>query len=133
MKELYTLIIGAGFSLFLIYIYTAYKIKKLHITKSVIAGDKSIKRMYYILKKNGFKVLKMGKSFKFFIFFNNRRITNELHIDAIVKKEKKYLCFITDSDDVTQKMILYSMVTGILNGLLINVMDFSFKEYKIKI
>ncbi len=132
MKEIYTLIIGAGISAFLIFLYLHYKIRKFSITKKVLNGNKDVKRMYYILKKNHFTVLKIGKSVKFYLFFDNKRIENEFKIDAVVKKNKKYLCFISDTNEVTRDMILYSMVTGIMDGILINIMDFSFKIYKIK-
>ncbi len=132
MKEIYTLIVGLSIISFLLFLYIRYKIKKLKIGKKVINGGKDIQRMYYILKKNNYKILKLGKLMKFYIIFDDKKIKNELYINAIVKKDKKYLCFISNNYEITEKMILYNLLTNIYNGLIIDVENFNIKEYRIK-
>lgn len=108
--ELYTLIIGIIFISFLIFLYYSYKIRKNKIIKFIVKGDKKIKRMHYILKKNGFHLNNVNKTLMFNISLDDKFFQNKFNVIAIAKKDNRnYLCYL-NLDIINDSSLNYELL-----------------------
>lgn len=134
--ELYTLIFGIILISFLIFLYYSYKIRKNRIIKFIVKGDKKIKRMHYILKKNGFRIYNVNKTLKFNISLGDRFFQNKYNIIAMAQKaNRNYLCFlnvdIVNDSSLNYELLFKCVTTKFNRCLIINTDNFNLQTLNI--
>ncbi len=130
-------IAGSILILFLMLVYIIHRMNYIKRKKLVLKSPKEIKRVYYTLKMNGFKLKSINKKIQLKIKLNEEKVINEYVIDAICKKGlKEYICLLKreNSEDMKNLIITGFLLTGIKNGIIIDINNYEIvMKYKVRI
>jgi len=133
--KIYTLIIGIIFIATLSFVYFKYIFKLAKIKKFIINSDKNIKRAYYTLKINKFKISDVNKIYKYKISNEEGEIVNKVLIPIIVTKNKKnYAVFIQPDNEIImpdENIIFTMLISKIKNCVIVIPENFTLKEFKL--
>ena len=133
--KIYTLIIGIIFIATLSFVYFKYIFKLEKIKKFIINSDKNIKRAYYTLKINKFKISDVNKIYKYKISNEEGEIVNKVLIPIIVTKNKKnYAVFIQPDNEIImpdENIIFTMLISKIKNCVIVIPENFTLKEFKL--
>jgi len=137
--EIYTLIIGVLIIGTLTIIYLRYYFKNIKIKKAIVYGSKAIKRVHYLLKHNGYKIIDVNREYKYTIISKEQKIIQKFIINIIAKKSgKKYAIFYNTSSDmqidvnfIDEKILFKLLLTKIRHCAIILPDLYLIKEFKI--
>jgi hypothetical protein len=105
------------------------------IKKFIINSDKNIKRAYYTLKINKFKISDVNKIYKYKISNEEGEIVNKVLIPIIVTKNKKnYAVFIQPDNEIImpdENIIFTMLISKIKNCVIVIPENFTLKEFKL--